>query len=563
MTLMRTLKILSFGLIAAVAIRYAIISSRAFMQSRLTAEACNFVGRSLETGVLSETYDGLLSSLQRSGEAEACVSVVDNGRSYSPDCIKAGVSYHTEICKAEANTGVRAAISFEQSGLMSRSLVLLWVLLSFLVFVGLQLSNLCVSFLTTAFSNEVQSLLHNEALTTNRKAKWTAWLMNRTGMAASLAKQAQVFRSQLTEYDLRAKTELVVRQRLEQEAALSQEFAERVRQVRHDIRSPLTSLQAVYERLKDDDKSKKVLASAIRRTQLLIENMDHVEKKAEAAKLVIAEVVASETINMLAAKFRQAKSGTLSLEYDQKELSPIHVAPEGIRSAIENLLENALDAISVGGYVKLKIFRERGFCKITVEDNGSGISPENLEKIFSSGGTFGKLNGLGLGLYQTKRDIESWSGTIECKSLVQGTCFEMLFPLMQTGVVFVGLPPKGSIKVIDDDAIVPKALKNAGYEIAEFAQSFEEGRKLLAKGANDGVSILVDYRLGSEKFGTELIAEQSIRRQVFLCSNDYDSLELVKKAKEIGVKILPKSLCFFAEPSSLEAKVDVYQTGLA
>lgn len=186
-----------------------------------------------------------------------------------------------------------------------------------------------------------------------------------------------------------------------------------------------------------------------------------------------------------------------------------------------------------------------------------GISPENMGNLFSRGGTFGKLNGIGLGLYNTKKSVESWKGDIECESLPQGTRFIISLPLVQTGVVFVDLPPKGNIKVIDDEAFVPMSLKTAGYEVVEFAQNFDEGRKLLAKGNADGVAILVDYRLDNKNFGTELIAEQSSRRNILLCTNDYDSLPIIQRAKEIGVKILPKPLCFFAEPTPGQPKAGV------
>lgn len=51
-----------------------------------------------------------------------------------------------------------------------------------------------------------------------------------------------------------------------------------------------------------------------------------------------------------------------------------------------------------------------------------------------------------------------------------------------------------------------------------------------------------DLNLGHGKLGTDLIAETSGRRNVFLCTNDFDNPEVVRRAKEIGVSIIPKPL---------------------
>lgn len=117
---------------------------------------------------------------------------------------------------------------------------------------------------------------------------------------------------------------------------------------------------------------------------------------------------------------------------------------------------------------------------IQVDDNGCGIPPEAEAKIFSRGATFGKVNGIGLGLFHTKKTVESWGGNIHFERLSQGTRFVVTIPLAQTGVQFVGLDPHKKLKVIDDDHTVPWGLRNSGYEVLEIAETFEKGQELLA-----------------------------------------------------------------------------------
>ncbi|MEN0059355.1 MAG: ATP-binding protein, partial [Bdellovibrio sp.] len=196
------------------------------------------------------------------------------------------------------------------------------------------------------------------------------------------------------------------------------------------------------------------------------------------------------------------------------------------------------------GHISLKISSTSSVCVIQVEDNGCGIPSEAEAKIFGRGATFGKVNGIGLGLFHTKKNVESWGGKIHFERLSQGTKFVVTIPLAQTGVQFVGLDPHKKLKVIDDDHTVPRALRNSGFEILEIAETFEKGQELLAAHHGTDATILVDYRLNDSKLGTELIDGHHSRQGILLCTNDYDDHDLIKKAKALGVKIVPKPLCY-------------------
>lgn len=276
----------------------------------------------------------------------------------------------------------------------------------------------------------------------------------------------------------------------------------------------------------------------------MIDDLNDVDRVHEERSLLIAELVVDEIVLFTRDKFKGTKGASLLFEYSDLELSPVSVGYKDFQSVIENLLENALDAIAMNGVVKVTVRNSNGFCEITVDDNGCGVSKEAATQLFSRGGTFGKLGGVGLGLYHCKKIVTSWGGTIEHKAQPMGARFQVKIPIMQTGVMFVGLNNQSKLKIIDDESSVPDVLKQAGFEILETAKTFESGRALLAKGKPEGVTVLVDNRLGDEELGTDLIAEQPLRSGILLCTNDYDNLDVIDRVRKIGVKILPKPICF-------------------
>jgi signal transduction histidine kinase len=557
MTTAKAIKISTLSLIASIGLRYSSILLEGVRQDSLTKDLCGLVSLPLETGLLRDAHEGLENALKARNETNACVSVTDNGRSYSPDCIKNGIAYRMAMCKAQGNTGVRAAIYYEQRNLFEAALAYLWAVIFVIATVGLALVNISARVFIHIFSGEVNQLLNQTNSEETNKLlshRIAAWLLLRLGISDSINERAREFHRELEAYEEQIAAAAIERTRFEEQTKGSERYAEKVKQIRHDIRSPLSSLQAIYEQLKfDSGATTRALATAIRRIQLLMDDLNQVDHVREEPKLAIAEVVVEEIVLAMAPKFRETKSATLGIEYKREELSPIKVGVREFQSAIENLLENALDAISVGGRVIVNISSDGSRCKISVEDNGSGISSDNIAKLFTRGGSFGKLNGSGLGLFHTKHDVESWGGTVICEPLNRGIRFTIELPLMQTGVVFSGLPTNRRIKIIDDDGLVPATLKRTGFEILESAATFEDGKKILANGTSDEFSIFVDQQLENNNLGTDLIAGQPGRRKIFLCTNDFDDLGVVKLAREIGVKIIPKPLCFFEEYHQLSA----------
>jgi two-component system, NtrC family, sensor histidine kinase HydH len=105
--------------------------------------------------------------------------------------------------------------------------------------------------------------------------------------------------------------------------------------------------------------------------------------------------------------------------------------PDLLRSALLNLLQNAIQASAPGSGVIIRTLSENDYIKIYVEDSGKGIEPQHLESIFNPFFTT-KPQGIGLGLAIVSKIVDEHGGRISVQSEIgRGTTFEMILPREQ------------------------------------------------------------------------------------------------------------------------------------
>ena len=106
-----------------------------------------------------------------------------------------------------------------------------------------------------------------------------------------------------------------------------------------------------------------------------------------------------------------------------------------IKRAIQNVIINAVQASAEKkGSVAVTCTQKDFYVDIRIEDNGSGITPAQMSKIFDPYFTTkqGK-SGTGLGLYITKKVLEDHNGSIKVDSTPdRGTTFTIRFPLLNS-----------------------------------------------------------------------------------------------------------------------------------
>jgi len=109
--------------------------------------------------------------------------------------------------------------------------------------------------------------------------------------------------------------------------------------------------------------------------------------------------------------------------------------PGELRQVFTNLIANAVDALGDGGHLTLTISGADSAFRVCVADDGPGIAPEHLEKVFAPFFTTKGEKGTGVGLWVTRGIVEDMGGQIEVSSSTRpgrsGTSFTITLPRPQ------------------------------------------------------------------------------------------------------------------------------------
>lgn len=126
----------------------------------------------------------------------------------------------------------------------------------------------------------------------------------------------------------------------------------------------------------------------------------------------------------------------VDFQLDLKQLPPIMGVPGQIQQVFMNLLINACQAIPTQGTVTVESHVEGDSVVITIRDDGTGIEPELLPRVFEPYfSTKSAAEGTGLGLPITKRIVEGHGGTLSVVSAPNvGTTFTVVLPLEGKGL---------------------------------------------------------------------------------------------------------------------------------
>ena len=115
-----------------------------------------------------------------------------------------------------------------------------------------------------------------------------------------------------------------------------------------------------------------------------------------------------------------------------KDTASVMADPGKLKIAFLNIIINAVEAMQEGkGILNISIEKKRNSYDVKIEDNGYGISEENLSKIFEPYFT-SKSNGFGLGLASTLSILQSHRALVDVQSKVgTGTSFHISFPKIE------------------------------------------------------------------------------------------------------------------------------------
>lgn len=126
----------------------------------------------------------------------------------------------------------------------------------------------------------------------------------------------------------------------------------------------------------------------------------------------------------------------INIAYDNEAVGArIKIHRKYFRQILLNLLHNARQALSGGGQVLVDVSKNSSSCQISIQDNGTGISGDQFDKIFEPFYST-RDDGVGMGLAVVKSLVESAGGTVECRRSwkLGGMEFLLSFPLQLDGI---------------------------------------------------------------------------------------------------------------------------------
>lgn len=229
---------------------------------------------------------------------------------------------------------------------------------------------------------------------------------------------------------------------MEKMAALGEMAAK----VAHEIRNPLLAIGGFAKRLIreiTDEKLKEYVRVIVEETRRLENILNETLSFVRPQPLAKTEFNVSNLIydiaNLTEATLKE-KNNNLIIQIERDFL--LLGSYDKLKEVLLNLVSNAHEATE-GGTIIIRVKkpqdklseeeREREFFVIEVEDNGTGISKENLKKIFNPFFTT-KITGTGLGLAIAKKIIEEHGGIIKVDSeLNRGSIFSVYLPILKEG----------------------------------------------------------------------------------------------------------------------------------
>lgn len=198
-------------------------------------------------------------------------------------------------------------------------------------------------------------------------------------------------------------------------------WGEMARQVAHEIKNPLTPIRLGVQHLRRAHADRRddfdaILERNVSRILDEIDRLDEIARSFSKFGTAPGERDAGERVDVAAvvrdvvALERMGDSGVEWIVEAEGDDLPAISRPDELREVLLNLLENARHANATRVVVRGR--REGERVTVEVEDNGDGIDPDVLPRVFEPHFST-RTSGSGLGLAISRRLVDSWGGTIQ------------------------------------------------------------------------------------------------------------------------------------------------------
>ncbi len=213
------------------------------------------------------------------------------------------------------------------------------------------------------------------------------------------------------------------------------------RDVSHELRSPLARMNVALEIAKQrsgtdtDPMLDRIEKESVRLNEMIsrlltLSRLESGSGEYESHELNLATIIEQVVVD---AEFEATAHGR-SVEVAELEPTKLQGNEALVRSAIENVVRNAVRYTAEGTTVMVKMYAQAGKARLSIEDHGGGVPEEDLKKLFTPFYRVGearerKTGGIGLGLAIAEQAVKLHKGTISAANTADGLLVEIVFPL--------------------------------------------------------------------------------------------------------------------------------------
>jgi signal transduction histidine kinase len=203
----------------------------------------------------------------------------------------------------------------------------------------------------------------------------------------------------------------------------------------HDLRNPLAAIYGGAEMLIDGDLSTgqvqrlagNIYRSSRRVQELLQELVDVGRGKTHPSEICRLKDIVSAAYEAYATAAQQ-HAVAVTIEVPENIELPLERAR--MERVFVNLIDNALSAMPGGGSLQIAADANGSNVVVKVHDSGPGIAPDIRKRLFEPFVSFGKKNGVGLGLALSRQTVLDHGGELWLDpALTAGACFFVKLPL--------------------------------------------------------------------------------------------------------------------------------------
>ena len=220
----------------------------------------------------------------------------------------------------------------------------------------------------------------------------------------------------------------------QRDAELLRQANEHFAFIAHELRDPLSSATLAFQLLKDKDqlpaenRSVGALERGLQRTSELINQTLQIARVASGIELhrqwtTLQALIEDAELGAISEAESKGVALRLVIEKDER----VNLDTRLVRSALSNLLRNAVKYTSVGTTVEVRGQVANGCVLIEVEDHCGGLAPGKVEEAFAP---FVRLDnrqsGFGLGLAIAKQAVDAHGGSIRVQNLPGTGCIFVL-----------------------------------------------------------------------------------------------------------------------------------------